>query len=329
VDNPAEDLQQPYDTFVKALFRSEMESLVSYFLKGATLDGTLEEAEQNVEIDRSILKADLAYWIKYFLLQAILHIELQSGPDKTMARRMLAYFANLHLKYNVPVFCIVIFLFKCAVGQSPYRVSCGDKVILPEFHYDIIRLWEEDPRPILAQHRVPLYVLLPAMKDPTVDMLRQAIKEIHEYYNSERCGERLAQFHVVLSRTTTVPDNIKDMIGKELSMSTQYSEFMQQNPIFLEKLRQCEAESWKAGKAAGKAEGKAEGKIEGKTEGEIEMILQLLHTHFSEATAELAELSLRRVDIRDAEVIRPLKDATVKLDEQGVNTWMKDHLPPE
>ena len=228
-----------------------------------------------------------------------------------MARRMLAYFANLHLKYNVPVFCIVIFLFKCTVGQSPYRVSCGDKVILPEFHYDVISLWEEDPRPILDQHRIPLYVLLPAMKDPTVDMLRQAIKEIHQY--PDRCGERLAQFHVVLSRTTTVPDNIKDMIGKELSMSTQYSEFMQQNPIFLDKLRQC----------------KAEGKIEGKAEGEIEVILQLLHTHFSEATAELAALALRRVDIRDAEVIRPLKDATVKLDEQGVNTWVKDHLPPE
>ncbi len=64
-------------------------------------------------------------------------------------------------------------------------------------------------------------------------------------------------------------------------------------------------------------------------EGEIEVILQLLHTHFSEATAELAALALRRVDIRDAEVIRPLKDATVKLDEQGVNTWVKDHLPPE
>jgi hypothetical protein len=309
VDNPAEDIQQPYDTLIKAFFRNEMGTLVSYFLEGATLDGTLEEAEQNVEIDRSILKADLAYWIKYFLLPAILHIELQSGPDKTMARRMLAYFANLHLKYNVPVFCIVIFLFKCAVEEPPYRVSCGDKVILPEFHYDVIRLWEVDPKPILDEHAVPLYVLLPAMKKPTVDMLRQAIKEIHEYYNPERCGERLAQFHVVLSRTTTVPDNIKDMIGKELSMSTQYAEFMEQNPLFLEKLRKCKAE--------------------GKIEGEIEVILQLLHTHFSEATAELVELALRRVDMRDAEAIRPLKEAAVKLDEQGVKRWVKDHLPAE
>ena len=88
MDNPAEDVQQPYDTFIKAFFRNEMDTLISYVLKGATLDGTLEEAEQNVEIDRSMLKADLAYWIKYHLLRAILHIELQSGPDSTMARRM-------------------------------------------------------------------------------------------------------------------------------------------------------------------------------------------------------------------------------------------------
>jgi hypothetical protein len=88
-------------------------------------------------------------------------------------------------------------------------------------------------------------------------------------------------------------------------MSTQYAEFMEQNPLFLEKLWKCKAE------------------------GEIEVILQLLHIRFSEATAELVELALHRVDIRDVEVMRPLKEAAVKLDEQGVNKWVKDHLPTE
>jgi len=313
VDNPAQDIQQPYDTFIKAFFRTEMDTLVSYFLKGATLDGTLEEAEQNVEIDRSILKADLAYRIKYLLLRAILHIELQSGPDKTMARRMLAYFANLHLKYNVPVFCVVIFLFKCAIEQSPYTVSCGDKVILPEFHYDVIRLWEEDPEPILAEHAIPLYVLLPGMKDPTVGMLRRAIREIYEYYDSERVDEHLAQFHIILRRTTTVSDDIKDMIGKELFMSNQYAEFLKQHPYIDEEIHRREDELLAKGEA----------------EGKVEVILEMLRIHFSEATAELVKLALRRVDIRDAEVMGPLKEATTHLDEQGVNRWLKDHLPAE
>ena len=66
-------------------------------------------------------------------------------------------------------------------------------------------------------------------------------------------------------------------------MSSQYVDFMTQNPLFQQMLRERE------------------------TKGKIELILQLLHTHFSEATAELVELALRKVDIRDAEVIEPLK----------------------
>jgi hypothetical protein len=305
VDNPAEDIQQPYDTLMKAFFRSEVGTLIPYVLKGATLDGTLEEAEQNVEIDRSMLKADLAYRIKYLLLQAILHIELQSGPDKTMARRMLAYFANLHLKYNVPVFCIVIFLFKCAVEQSPYRVSCGDKVMLPEFHYDVIRLWEVDPEPILNEHDVPLYVLLLGMKDPTADMLRQAIREIREFYEPQQAVEHLAYFTLVLYGTTTVSNEVKDTIEKELAMSSQYVDFMTQNPLFERMLQEREAR------------------------GKIEMILQLLRIQFSDTLAELVELALRRVDIRNAEVIGPLEEATTHLDKQGIDRWVKEHLPAE
>lgn len=309
MENPAQDIHQSYDTIVKAFFRSEMDTLISHFLKGAILEGALEEAEQNVEIDRSMLKIDLAYWIKYLLLRAILHIELQSGPDTNMARRMLTYFACLHLKYNLPVFCIVIFLFKCAVEEPPYTVTCGDKVILPAFHYDVIRLWEEDAQSLFDQHNVPLYVLLPAMKDPTLDILQQAIRETRKYYDFERCGERLAQFHVILSRTTTVPDEIKDIIGKELSMSTQYAEFMKQNPLFQREL----------------AESEAKGKVEGKTD----LIVQMLQTHFSEATTELVKLALRKMNMQDVQVIDQLAKATIKLDKEGVDRWLKEHLPAE
>jgi len=302
VDNPAEDIQQPYDTLIKAFFRTEIDTLVSHFLKGATLDGTLEEAEQNVEIDRSILKADLAYRIKYLLLQAILHIELQSGPDKTMARRMLAYFANLHLKHNVPVFCIVIFLFKCAVEQSPYTVSCGDKVILPEFHYDVIRLWEEDPQPILNEHNVPLYVLLPAMKDPTIDMLQQAIREIHEFYEPERAVEHLAHFTVVLYGTTTVPNKVKDLIEKELSMSTQYVDFMTKNALFQQMLREREINRLQ------------------------KSVLKILRANFPDTFDELAKHVGR---IHNAEVLEKIEDAALVPDKQGVQTLAETNAPLE
>jgi len=306
VENPAEDIKQAYDTLVKAFFRSEIDTLVSYFLEGATLDGTLEEAEQNVEIDRSMLKIDLAYWIKYHLLRAILHIELQSGPDRTMARRMLAYFANLHLKYNVPVFCVVIFLFKCAFEQSPYTVSCDDKVMLPEFRYDVIRLWEVDPQPFLDEHSVPLYVLLPAMKDPTVDMLRQAIREIREFYESERAIERLAQFYCVLYGTTTVPDEVKDLIEKELSMSSQYVDFMTQTPLFQQLLKEREAK--------------------GKIEGLRTSVLKILRANFPDMFDELAKYIGR---IQNAEVLEKIEDAALVPDRQRVRTLAETNAPAE
>jgi hypothetical protein len=302
VDNPAEDVQQPYDTFVKALFRTEIKNLVPFVLKGATLEGTIEEAEQNVEIDRSILKIDMAYWIRYLLLRAILHIELQSGPDTNMARRMLAYFANLHLRYNEPVFCVVIFLFKCAVGQSPYRVACADRVMLPEFNYDVICMWEQDPQPVLDEHNVPLYILLPAMKDPTVDMLQQAIQEMRAYYSLEQIGERLAQFHVVLYGTTTVPDEVKNLIGKELSMSTQYADFMAQNPLFQQKLQERDINRLR------------------------KSILKILRINFSDTFDELAKQIGR---IQNIEILEKIEDAGLASDKQNVQALIEKNASAE
>ena len=140
-------------------------------------------------------------------------------------------------------------------------------------------------------------------------MLWQAIREIREFYEPQRAIEHLAQFHCVLYGTTTVSDDVKDLIGKELSMSSQYAEFMQQNPLFQQILREREAKSL--------------------AEGKVELILEMVRIHFSEAKAELVKLALRKVDIRDAEVMGPLKEATTHLDEQGIDSWVKDHLPAE
>jgi len=100
-------------------------------------------------------------------------------------------------------------------------------------------------------------------------------------------------------------------------MSNQYAEFLKQHPYIDQEIHRREDELLSKGEAKGKVEGK------------VEVILEMLRIHFSEATAELVKLALRRVDIRDAEVIGPLEKATTHLDEQGVNQWLKDYLPAE
>jgi hypothetical protein len=92
-------------------------------------------------------------------------------------------------------------------------------------------------------------------------------------------------------------------------MSSQYVDFMQQNPLFQKMLREREAKSL--------------------AEGKVEVILEMVRIHFSETKAELVKLALRTVDIRDAEVMGPLKKATTHLDEQGIDRWVKEHLPAE
>jgi hypothetical protein len=96
-------------------------------------------------------------------------------------------------------------------------------------------------------------------------------------------------------------------------MSTQYAEFMKQNPLFQQELAACRAES--------------EAKDEAK--GKTDLIVQMLHTHFSEATAELVKLALRKMNMQDVQVIDQLAKATIKLDKDGVDLWLKEHLPTE
>ncbi len=80
-------------------------------------------ATQNVEVDRSKLKVDLVFQILYQGVLAILNIELQSGPDTNMGSRVLQYLAGLHDFYQLPVICLVIYLFPCTVVRSPYVIE--------------------------------------------------------------------------------------------------------------------------------------------------------------------------------------------------------------
>jgi len=72
VDNPAEDIQQPYDTFVKAFFRTEMDMLVSHFLISAVRShysemlleftkrlGRIQDVEALEKIEQAALVSDI------------------------------------------------------------------------------------------------------------------------------------------------------------------------------------------------------------------------------------------------------------------------------
>ena len=62
-------------------------------------------SEENIEIDRTTLKADLVYNIKHKGQPRILNMELQTDADEEMPIRMLKYHVGLYDKHRVLVFC--------------------------------------------------------------------------------------------------------------------------------------------------------------------------------------------------------------------------------
>jgi len=300
VTDSAKKDSQPYDSLVKHLFRSEAHKIVHLLLPGAELVGDV-----NIEIDRSTLRVDLALKIRYQGELAILHIEAQSGEDENMEKRMSIYNAGLHSTYGLPVISILLYLFECDTVESPYHVMCADRPC-SSCYYDVIRLWEADPQPYVDRHAIEFYVLLPGMKDPSVALLKRAIKEIDEYYSPRQAVERLIPFGVMLNRTTTISESNKQQIQEALEMSTSYQQFIRQNP---------DVERYGQQK-----------KMEGKIEGKVESILNILNIRFpNDMLIDLAKQALG--SIHDIEILGQLElEALRSPDEQDVHQWLGKYL---
>lgn len=292
---------QPYDSLVKHLFRSEAKEIIPLLLQGAEV-----LSDQNIEIDRSTLKVDLALKILYWRELAILHFEAQSDEDEDMEKRMSIYNAGLHSTYGLPVISILLYLFKCATVEPPYHVTCAGRKC-SSCYYEVICLWEVDPQPYINRHTVPLYVLLPGMKKPSVALLKQAIKEITQYYDERRAVERLIQFGVMLKRTTTVSASNKKKIQEALNMYSPYRNFIKQNPDVEQIAKEKE--------------------MEGEIKGKVNSILKILTFRFpNDMLIDLAKQALG--DIQDIQVLDQLEfEALSSPDKQYIHKRLDKYLP--
>ena len=124
---------------------------------------------------------------------------------------------------------------------------------------------------------------------------------MYEYYDSERIDEHLAQFHIMLRRTTTVSDDIKDLIGKELFMSNQYAEFLKQHPYIDEEIHRR----------------KDEFSAEGEVNRAHKSILKILRTHCPDLFDNVIELPKRLESIQDIEVLEKIEDAGLASDGEN------------
>jgi predicted transposase YdaD len=280
----------PFDNLTKGLFGLDGAEIVSELMTGIKVIDA-----QNIEIDRSKLKADLVFKILYKGQLAILNLELQTGKGRHVGRRLLQYLAGLHDLYELPVLTAVIYLFRCNPEQQPYRIECVDKKPII-FEYDIICLWEVESQWTIDRKIVPLYVLLPGTKAPTVPLLKQALQEMSQAYERYELEYRLMWFSLILRRTDTMPDADKQTIQEVIENMLTYEEILHDDPIFQRFLAQREQQA----KTEGEAEGEARGEARGEAKALKETITSLLATRFPTTLASQAQAVIAPIESVDA-----------------------------
>jgi len=188
------------------------------------------DEELNVELNRNTISIDVGRHVVYKGDSAILNLEAQSSPDDDLLPRMLEYAINLYRKYKRrPVVSVALFLFKCEIPDRPFIIECGgDRFV--EFCPIIICMWEMDPPKVVDHHQRCLYTLLPTMKEPKPDLLKRALQELYEQEGPQDFKCHLAWFETMLSRTTTMSDEDKQLVQEYVHMQYQLHPLLAENP---------------------------------------------------------------------------------------------------
>jgi predicted transposase YdaD len=135
-----------------ALTRSLLESHPADWL---TLLGlTHGEPSRVVNSDLSTVTAEAD---KVILVEGpepwLVHVELQTGFDKTLPRRLLRYNALLNLRHDLPVHSVAVLLRPEADGISldgALRQRSPDGRCSLEFRYHVVRVWELPTQALLS-----------------------------------------------------------------------------------------------------------------------------------------------------------------------------------
>lgn len=120
-------------------------------------------------------------------------------------------------------------------------IQCGDRTSLI-LNYEVIWWWEVESATIVDKHAVHLYTLLPATKEPTVALLKQALQEMFQVYKRHDLGHRFMWFYHILRRTTTMSEEDKQIIKDVLKMQYNYQELIKDDPIIQNLLAETQLE---------------------------------------------------------------------------------------
>ncbi|MBD2740261.1 Rpn family recombination-promoting nuclease/putative transposase [Coleofasciculus sp. FACHB-1120] len=178
-----------YDNICKYLAEEYPSEFVSWLLSDEATDIQVLKTELSAEP----IRAD-----SLTLLQTgnrILHIEFQTLPasDPPLPFRMLDYWVRLYRQYRCPIVQVVIFL----------KSTTSEAVFIEQFaatntrhRYRVIRLWEQEPAPLLANPALLPFATLAKSNTPN-DLLEQVVAQIDMIEEPEQRGNLAACVEVL------------------------------------------------------------------------------------------------------------------------------------
>jgi hypothetical protein len=138
------------------------------------------------------------------------------------------------------------------------------------FAYDVVKLWELDPRSILAMKSPGLCPFVPLMSGNPVELVLRSQEKIartpESLISAEGKGELLGILAGLAGRVVHDPKLVERLVSEIRAMD-------EKNLVFKILREEGEAVGFEQGKREGKREGKKEGKKEGEQKGRQEGIL--------------------------------------------------------
>ena len=126
------------------------------------------------ELSSAPLHADSVVLLPEGPAGTILHLEFQTRPDPAIAERMLDYWIRLHRRFHQPIRQAVIHPKRTA---SP--LARVDELVVGQTHHRFcsLRLWEEDPAPLLADPALLPLAVLARPTSPSAALLPTQVRE--------------------------------------------------------------------------------------------------------------------------------------------------------
>lgn len=263
-----------YDNICKLLAEQAPGSFASWLLGRPLTEVDVLRTELSIEP----IRADSVSFLT--TREAILHIEFQTEytSDPPLPLRMLDYFVRLHRLYRRPVAQVVILLKAPAQGTVIQEEFRTENTL---HHYRAVRLWEEDPAPLLANPALlPLAAL--AQAESGEILLERVARQLSTIEGSEQRRNITAYTKILagLKFDTELLDRIFQEGG--MRESVVYQQILQ--------------------------EGRVEGRVEGRAEGGRQLLIRQLARKFG----PLPDTLLQQIEsIAEPARLEELADAVI------------------